>query len=689
MHYLLRRSFLFILFICYVLVGCNFKPIQYPYAENNTSTNEYFGVTIADDYEWLESQIKDNSIKANWLRGQRNLCSDYFSNRDTIIRSRIEDLAKVPHYRFIDFINDTLYYYRVQPYSNVINLYRFTEKSGNSEYLNSISCPFVLSEKSVVKLSPDLKMLACLGKIKGGYNTIYLYDITQKDPTPIHSIPGVANFAFFWNKDGIIYMDDPLYNDEVDFSINRVSMYNPWESTYSTLFEDSIDEIATLIDFNFDHQSNSLYLGKYSMAETSVFQLEKLCIKENSSRMLLEIPMKDNLNYRIGGVDDKNAYIIGIDAERRGELLGYSIEDNEIDTLLERHWMPLAGFSQMKDHVLAYFQDFNANRAYIINKKTKKTREIQLDDSKFYTFLMNKSDSTVFFQEETHISPRYLYKMNPTNLDSPVMLGGVTGLPFDPDDYVIEYKTVKGAKGNDVNLTVSYKKGMKRDGSNPVFLMSFLNAENSYLDQFHFSRILYMDQGFVFVQRCFADSRTTISLDERIDDLEAVIHSLIEEDYSSPKKIAVLGREYGGTALMSLMNRNPELGVHGLFMDGIFDLVRYHHSGKLLFQNNRLFNIDTEDEFMDLLKYSPYHNVQHKANYPSMLFMVSLENNNIAPVHTYKMAAQLQMRTKGKNPIIMYAPHSLAGMNSPYNYKDYIEHGICFLMKNMNIAAAY
>ncbi|MGL5227354.1 MAG: hypothetical protein ACRC77_04125, partial [Bacteroidales bacterium] len=107
MHYLLRRSFLFILFICYVLVGCNFKPIQYPYAENNTSTNEYFGVTIADDYEWLESQIKDNSIKANWLRGQRNLCSDYFSNRDTIIRSRIEDLAKVPHYRFIDFINDT------------------------------------------------------------------------------------------------------------------------------------------------------------------------------------------------------------------------------------------------------------------------------------------------------------------------------------------------------------------------------------------------------------------------------------------------------------------------------------------------------------------------------------------------------------------------------------------------------
>lgn len=686
MHYLLTRTFLFTLLICFTLIGCNFKPIQYPYAENNTSINEYFGVTIADDYEWLESKIKDNPIKAKWLKGQHDLCMDYFSKRDTSIRSRIDDLAKVPHYRFIDFINDTLYYYRVEPYSNIINLYRFTEEKGVSEYINSIDFPFILSEESIVKLSPDLKMIACLGKIHGAANSIHLYNLTEESPVPFHTIPGVANLTFFWDEKGLIYMNDPLFIDDTNNSINKISLYDPHEAVYSTLFEDSIDEIATLIDFNFEYKSNSLFLGKYSISETNVFQLEKLCLNEKKSVLLLEIPMLDNISYRIGGVDDQNAYILGIDPERRGELLAYNIENNEIDTLLERHWMPLAGFSQMQNHVLVYFQDFNANRAYIINKDSKKMREIELDDTKFYTFLMNKNDSTIFYQEETHVSPRYLYKIDPSELEKRVKLGGVADLPFNPDDYIVEYKTVKGVKGGEVNLTVSYKKGLKRDGSNPVFLMSFLNAENSYLDQFNFSRILYMDHGFVFVQRCFADSKKTISLDERIDDLEAVIQSLIEEDYSSPQKIAVLGREYGATALMGLMNRNPELGIHGVFLDGIFDLVRYHHSGRLLFQKSRLFHIESEEEFADLLNYSPYHNVKQQAHYPSMLLMVSMENHLISPVHTYKMAAELQMRTKGRNPIIMYAPNSLSTNNYTYNYKDYIDHALCFLMDNMDIS---
>lgn len=685
MHYFLKKLLIFLLFICYGLVGCDFNPIQYPYAENNTSISEYFGISIADDYEWLEAKVKDNSIKADWLRGQQNLCSDYFSDRDTLIRSRIEELTQITHHRFIDFVNDTLYYYRVQPYSNVINLYRFTEKNSTSEYVNSIVCPFVLSDKSVVKLSPDLKMLACMGKIKGGFNSIYLYDITKTDPIPLHVIPGVANQTFFWSEDGIIYMDDPLYKYDDRFSTNSISIYNPDNGVSYNLFEDHINEIADLIDFNFDSKNQAIYLGKYTLNNVPVFQLSKVCLNTRNSSLMLEIPMNNNISYRIGGVDGNSVYIIGVDDERRGELLDYHIEKNEVDTLLERHWMPMAGFSQSRSHVLAYFQDFNSNRAYVINKKNRKVRELQIDDTKFYTFLINKNDTNIFFHNESHISPRQLYKMNPANLDSCIMLDRVSDLPYNPNQYVLKYKTVKGANGDDVNLTVTYKKGMKRDGSNPVFLMSFLNAEGSFLDQFNLARIVYMDQGFVFVQRCFADSKKTISLNERIEDLEAVIQALIEEDYSSPDKIAVLGREYGATALMSLINRNPHLGIYGVFMDGLFDLVRYHNLGKLLFHNNRLFRIESEEEFSDLLKYSPYHNVQNGKGYPSMLFLVSPENINIPPVHTYKMTAQLQMKTKGNNPIIMYAPNSIIKDEYIYSYLDYIEHILCFLQKNMDL----
>lgn len=686
MHYLLKGVLSCTLLFCLFFISCNFKPIHYPYAENNTTVNEYYGVRVADDYEWLEANKEFSPVKSKWIHAQSELCNAYFSDRDTAVRQRIEDLASVPHYRFIDFVNDTLYYYRALPYSNKLNLYKYIEETANSKFVSSITFPFTLTDKSIVRLSPDLSMLACIGKVKGAFNSIYIYDLRSGDAQPLHIIRGVAEFPFYWNESEIIYMEDPMYHDSEDLSINKVLMFNTLRAEYTTLFEDSIDEIATLIDFNFDQKSNALYLGKYSLNEEQVFQLQKICMKRRNSELLLEIPMRDNVSYRIGGVDNKHAYIIGVDGQRRGELLGYNIEDNEIDTLIERHWMPMAGFSQMRDHVIGYFQDFNANRAYVVNKETRERREIPMNDDKFYTFLINKNDTTIFYQEETLVSPRHLYKLNPSELDKPKLLANVQDLPFRSDDYVVEYKTLTREDGSVVNLAVSYKRGLKKDGTNPVFLLSFINAENSYLDQFNFSRILYMDYGYVFVQRRFADSQKTLSLKERVDDLDLVVNTLIDEDYSSPDKIAVLGREYGAAAVMSLMNKNPELKIHTILLDGLFDMVRYQQAGKLLYQNNRLFKVDTAEEFITLLNESPYHNVKHRESYPPVLMMVSLENLNIPPVHTYKMTALMQMRTKGVNPIILFAPSSGKDTDYVYDFKDYIEHAFCFLMKNMDVA---
>ncbi|MGL4804929.1 MAG: prolyl oligopeptidase family serine peptidase, partial [Bacteroidales bacterium] len=335
--------------------------------------------------------------------------------------------------------------------------------------------------------------------------------------------------------------------------------------------------------------------------------------------------------------------------------------------------------------VLTYFQDFRSNRAYAIEKSTKKLKEVPIRDSDFHTFITNKECSNLYFQRENPVHPRFLYSMDLNSSGKTHLIGAINDLPYDPDQYKVEYLTVKGKTGENINLTVSYKKGVKKDSSNPLFLTSYLNAESSYLDQFNFMRILYMDYGFVFVQRSFADTYKTISLNDRIDDLESVVRALIKEQFTTEDKIAILGREYGATAAMALMNRWPDLDARLILIDGLFDLIKYNQTGRLLFQDNKLFTIDSAEDFQTMMSLSPYHNIKRNGKYPPVLVLSTLEQTEIPPSHSYKLVAKMQMRTQGKDPIILYSPHACIEDQSNLDYRDYIEHSFSFLIMNMRM----
>ncbi|MGL4780382.1 MAG: prolyl oligopeptidase family serine peptidase [Bacteroidales bacterium] len=682
----INHIFLF-LFLFLFIAGCN-KPINYPYAENNITESLYHGVLIQDEYEWLDARTESNQKKKVWLSSQQELANTYFADRDTSVRKRINQLASVPQYHFIDMMNDTLYYFRSLPFSKIAKVYKYDQNQKRSHYIQTVTLPFTILKNPIFRLSPDLKYLACLGGIKGTCFGLFIFDLTKSDDeAPVCVVPGVLNQKFYWTRDGkILYKEDPVYDViNKNLTINRVMILDVDKNTTETLYENDVDDISALIDLCYDHSSNTAFLGKYTRTDRNYFKLYKINMNDRLPKLINKMPMPDSIDIRLCDADTANAYLISRNHKRYGELLSINLNSGLVDTLIYRHWMPISGFALTKTHVLTYFQDFRSNRAYAIEKSTKKLKELPIKDSDFHTFITNKDCSNLYFQRENPVHPRFLYSMDLNYSGKTHLLGTVNDLPFDPDQYKVEYLSVKGKKGENINLTVTYKKGLKKDSSNPLFLTSYLNAENSYLDQFNFMRMLYMDYGFVFVQRSFADTRKTISLNDRIDDMESVIQALIKEQYTTEDKIAILGREYGATAAMALMNRWPGLNARLVLIDGLFDLIKYDQTGRLLFQNNRLFTIDSAEDFQEMINVSPYHNVKRKGKYPPILVLSTLEQTQIPPSHSYKLVAKMQMRTQGKNPIILYSPHTRIQDQSNLDYRDYIELAFTFLVKNMSL----
>ncbi|MGL4779856.1 MAG: hypothetical protein ACRCXN_03370, partial [Bacteroidales bacterium] len=100
--------------------------MEYPYAENNTSVINYFGTSVSDEYQWLEMDPSKNLLVSKWLNAQNNLSDDFFEGHTPVVYDRLQELTAFPRFTFIRSATDTLYYAGIYPYSNKIDIYKYT-----------------------------------------------------------------------------------------------------------------------------------------------------------------------------------------------------------------------------------------------------------------------------------------------------------------------------------------------------------------------------------------------------------------------------------------------------------------------------------------------------------------------------------------------------------------------------------
>lgn len=676
------------------LFSCKDKFLNYPYAENNSIAETYYDRIIIDDYKWLEVDEEVNKQKKKWISEEMNLCARYFKSKDNRIFNRIEDLCRFERYSFIRSASNSFYFCGLKPFSNHINIYKYDKLINKSLLKKSLNLPFHAEHNLNALVLHDEKYIAIIGGVKGGDQKLYLYNLTDNSAEPVTVINNVIDKPVSPGNEGFFFTTDNLSAKDELSGTNSLyhCTYSDDDGKFRIISErvyvDEYYNIHKSFDSAFDSESNDIFIGSYESNTSDNYKIESINLETKRTEEVKKLKVGNNEELRLCGADDINIYIVGTNKTFRGTLYLINRETLKTDTILSNTAMPVQDFSLVKNHALIYFQGHNANRAFLINKHTKSIEELPIEDGCYYRFYRNKMSNMVYYQKESLTTPREIYAVDLTEVSKAKRINVRSDLPFNPENYITENVSVKSESGSNINLQLTYKKGMVKDGSNPLFFCSFINSEESFLDKFYLSRILYMDHGYIFVQRAKSDSKKRILLENQIKDISTSIRYLVKEKYTSDDKIALFGKEYGATAIMQLLNNNEDIKAPVILMDGVYDLIGYSDKGKLLYNNERLFHINNTESLNKLLDSSPYHNVIHKRSYPPILLMSSNENLSIQKSHTYKMTAKLQMRTRGFHPIIMLTPERINQLEeyNDYTYTVFIEHAFWFLSRNLGIA---
>lgn len=247
-----------------------------------------------------------------------------------------------------------------------------------------------------------------------------------------------------------------------------------------------------------------------------------------------------------------------------------------------------------------------------------------------------------------------------TLLKQEEVLGG-----FDAEDYVTERLYARAPDGTEVPLSILYRKGLKRDGQNPLLLYGYGSYGFSIDAAFVSPRLSLVDRGFVFaiahirggqeMGRQWYDDGKLLKKQNTFSDFIACAEFLIGEKFTNPEKLFAMGRSAGGLLMGVVSNRRPDL-FKGIVAEVPFvDVVTTMLDASIPLTAGEYdeWGDPKQKEFYEyMLSYSPYDNVERK-NYPAMLITGGRYDSQVQYWEPAKWAAKLRELKTDTNRLLL------------------------------------
>jgi prolyl oligopeptidase len=235
-------------------------------------------------------------------------------------------------------------------------------------------------------------------------------------------------------------------------------------------------------------------------------------------------------------------------------------------------------------------------------------------------------------------------------------------MTFDDAEVVREFATSKD--GTRVPLNIIRRKGAKLDGTNPALLYGYggygISEEPYFLG---LQARLWLDQGGVYVT---ANIRGGAEYGEEwhlqgnlthkqnvFDDFLACAQRLIDEKYTTPAHLSILGGSNGGLLMGAAFTQRPDLFRAVVSYVGIYDMLRVELDPNGAFNVTEFGTVKDPDQFQALYAYSPYHHVKDGTAYPAILFLTGENDHRVNPMESRKMTARLQSANSSDHPILL------------------------------------
>jgi len=638
------------------------QDIPPPVAKVISKADTLHGDVRIDNYSWLREKSNPEVIK--YLEAENEYTE--------AVMKQTEEFQKLLYEELVGRIKET----DLSVPEKIDDYYYYSRTKEGKQY--SIYC------RKKESLDAEEEILLDQNALAEGYDyfEIGAFEISTDHQLLAYSVDTTGSETF------TLYVKDLNAGELLKDEIKNIYYYVEWGNDNKTIFYTTLDDAkrpyklyrhilgtAQKKDEMVYHESDEAFYLSISKTRNKEYLIMTLgSITTTEVRYLKADLPKDNfkvihprqheMEYYVAHHSDK-FYIMTNDEAKNFKLMEVSVTDpskkNWREVIPHSDSVKIDGMDVFRNHLVIYGREKGLKKIRIANLMDSQVHYVDFPEP-VYTYWRSRNPdfntNILRFNYTSLVTPRSVFDYDMDTKTRELkkqyeVLGG-----YDLSLYQSERIFARAWDGTMAPISLVYRKGMVKDGNNPLLLHGYGSYGISREPTFSSNRLSLLDRGFVYAMahvrgggemgRYWYEDGKLLKKKNTFTDFIACAEHLIAEKYTSSDKLVIYGGSAGGLLVGAVTNMRPDL-----FKAVIADVPFVDALNTMLDSSIPLTVIEYEEwgnpnerEYYDYIKsYSPYDNVEVK-DYPHMLITAGLNDPRVQYWEPAKWAAKLRARQK-------------------------------------------
>jgi prolyl oligopeptidase len=633
-----------------------------PETRRDDVVEDIHGVEIVDHYRWLEDQ--DSPETRAWIEAQNAYTQSLLSSvpgRDKI-KQQLTDLIRIDTISMPTARNGRYFFTRRLADQDLSVIYMREGLDGEDVVLvdpHGMSPDHELSVE-LMAVSYDGSLMA-YGVREGGEDEVVvrLFDVDRKEDTGEHLPKGrSSDICILPDLSGFYYShyDDEAEGDRVYYHLMGTDPEED-ELVFGEGYGPGVGAGPELSD-------DGRYLLLTVYYGSAARKTEVYCQDLVAGGPIT--PVVNDIDARFTGSIAGDDLYMQTDWEApNGRILRADLADPAQDNweeIIPETEAVLTRFTLAGGRLVARYQENVIPTLKVFEADGTPVTEIDPPTIGYLSGLRGRwEDDEAFFAFSSFHVPTTIYRYDLRTLTQTVW--AKIDVPIDGDMFEVEQVWYQSLDGTEVPMFLAHQKDITLDGSNPTLLTGYGGFRASMTPYFSSRAAVWMMMGGVYAVPSlrgggeFGETWHRAGMLEQkqntFDDFIAAAEWLIDNDYTEPRKLAIMGGSNGGLLVGAAFTQRPDLFHAVVCTYPLLDMIRYDKFLVAKFWVSEYGSSDDPDQFEYIYDYSPYHNVEQGVEYPAVLFVTGDADTRVAPLHARKMTALLQSATGSDRPVLL------------------------------------
>jgi oligopeptidase B len=661
------------------------------------------GDTFTDDYHWMRNR-KDPDLMP-FLEGENRFADDNMQDTKALqatlfaeMRSHIKEADEtVPSRR-----HRHVYYKRTEEGKQYLKVCRRKVAAHSPEEIlldiDAMAEGFKFFELNEVEVSPSGNFVAYTVDNTGFRQYTLFVKNLRTGQTSAQIAERVTSMV--WSKDNktIFYSTE----DADTKRSNQVYRHKLGQKRHHLVFNET-DEL-------FDVSLAATRTGKFILLNLHSFQsAETLYLHSDKPKEAFKVVLARESGIRYSVDDDGEQFLILTNKEAKNFRLvkapyGTSGAEHWVELVAHRPEVLITGIDVFAKHLVVYEKENGLPKVRIQDHQGGSLKYVTFSEP-IFEIEGTEDDNHEFDATSLRLSYQSLVT-SPSTYDCDLNTGSLTLLKtkevpgYDPSQYKVERLFATASDGTKIPMSIVYKGELVLDGSRPCHQYGYGAYGYGIPTSFKSSRLSELDRGVLYV---IAHIRGGNELGESwreqgymrqkmntFTDFIACAKHLIDNKYTSAKRLVIEGRSAGGLLMGAVLNLNPELfrgAIVGVPFVDVLNTMLDETIPLTTGEFKEWGNPKVKEEYLWMKQYSPYDNLTPR-DYPAMLVKSAFWDSQVMYWEPAKYVAKLRAMKTDSNPLLfkmLLEAGGHGGMSGRFDYLLEVAFDQAFLLKQVGI----